>query len=452
MDTKPNPLYLASRQQYYFKVKSPNGGWLTKYIPKSEAASQAEAELYIERYISSNQFKAKVVPTNDEIKKTTIRYTPRTLKSLFFAALKLRLDNKNITHSYFVSVTKSFDLFLPPRRDTGHKSTLPPVYDISDFTIYGELTIPHQRAFINSLLARNLKPSYVKTICTCIRQFYIWAAVEFSDMSKPIPIPFDAHFQQLVMPKTVKRDKAILTEEQFVKLLSHPFVRPNLRLKYTLHLYTGMRAMEVAGLTFGDIKVKAGIPYIDLKYQLHKGGFPGAAIHIPPKHNSSRIIPIHKTLAIAIDYWRNVGFELFLGRKPTDADPLVPNDEGKFFAWETGSVKLGPVFRAAGIPLICPETNERLTLHSLRRSFASLIARQTHDRNAISILLGHTIPGVTSTHYIIEDSLRLHNIIALLPEVNQRSYHNFPGLSKAGIVCNHGDLHDSTKLLATGGK
>lgn len=202
------------------------------------------------------------------------------------------------------------------------------------------------------------------------------------------------------------------------------------RVKYALAIATGMREGELQGLTWADVK-DLPRPHIWVLRQLEKGGalpflwladvrkdhgpkvdlgtIPNAVMS-PPKEESRRPIPLLPLAVEVLRWWRSTGWSQFVGREPTDGDPIFPagyrnrhQPHGQFCSPDAGALLLEDLDRL-GISRVYTSPKNGLkkehTSRTLRHTFASLLSLVGVDDGRVGDLMGHAGSTVTREHYI----------------------------------------------------
>ena len=125
-------------------------------------------------------------------------------------------------------------------------------------------------------------------------------------------------------------------------------------------------------------------------------------IHIAePKRGSKRTIPLHSQAATWLAWWRDEGWESYVGREPTDEDFIFPDSAGNVCRPRDAEM-LRKWAKVAGLPVEFIRqdgTEEAFTMNALRRTFASLLGDLEVDGELLDELLGHTPKSVRARHY-----------------------------------------------------
>jgi integrase len=148
--------------------------------------------------------------------------------------------------------------------------------------------------------------------------------------------------------------------------------------------YAGLRLGEIRALTWADVDLEAGT--LTVRRSLLPDGTPKA----PKTEAGARTIPLLPALRRALIAWK-------LRSPSTDAGALViATAEGR----PVSERNLRRALEAAKDVAEMDETSERLSWHSLRHSFASLLATDLElPATTLARLTGHTDAGFTLRVY-----------------------------------------------------
>jgi integrase len=110
------------------------------------------------------------------------------------------------------------------------------------------------------------------------------------------------------------------------------------RVRYLLGLLQGLRDGEASGLRWGDVGEGDGIPVLAIKRAVsYHGREGGAQVSKVKTETSERTIPVHDLVARELAWWRETGWERWVGRAPKDSDYVLPDLDGG--AWRPKSAQ-----------------------------------------------------------------------------------------------------------------
>lgn len=161
------------------------------------------------------------------------------------------------------------------------------------------------------------------------------------------------------------------------------------RMMFTLLFYTGARKGEAIGLKFRDWQRDAeplGALTIDKQYD-------GAAMKTAVRvGDQARIVPVHPTLAKALEAWWDTGFEQVYCRKPTEDDFIVPSSRDS--SRHSSEYGIYEAFQCA----LRRNGIANLTLHATRNTFISL-SRRAGARTDVLERVTHNARGAVIDIY-----------------------------------------------------
>lgn len=215
-----------------------------------------------------------------------------------------------------------------------------------------------------------------------------------------------------------------LEKEQVRQLLNCKLVGPERSIRYMLAISAGLRDAELSGLQWKDLDLNGSTPQVKVERQLRR--YPGIKstsgevgdLFKPPKKGSYRTISLHPKALEALIVWKESGWKVWTGRKPTETDAVFPNQAGQhyrpnsaiFFRKDLKKAKLSQWFEGVDGRMI------PFDFHATRRSFASLLEIEVGlERAKISALLGHKSGGVTAKHYLTRNKATCAEAIKKLP-------------------------------------
>jgi integrase len=172
-----------------------------------------------------------------------------------------------------------------------------------------------------------------------------------------------------------------------------------------------MRDAEIQALTWGDvhgaIKVERQLEKIgvappieyetEMKGRKDRDGIlktPRAVVS-PPKKKSKRLIPMHPLLQAVLAWWKAKGWPAYVGRSPTDSDPVFPSPAGAY-CFPDSSVGVRADLERLG------QDSAELTFHALRRTGSTLLEEAGVSRDFVGILLGHGAKSTAGKHYLAQ--------------------------------------------------
>jgi integrase/recombinase XerC len=232
----------------------------------------------------------------------------------------------------------------------------------------------HIRDYIATLMDGKVGANSIVRKLSTLRSFYKYLCREQVVASSPMRL--------VKAPKASKKLPVFVDEQKMDDLLdsveifndSFPSVRDRLILE--TFFGTGIRLSELIGLQDADVDL----------YQ--------NTIKVLGKGNKQRIIPIPKSLATQLTNYLNL----------KSAQPFN-NKVDCLFVTDTGAkVSAGLVYQTVKKYLSKVSTQEKLSPHVLRHSYATSLLNRGADLNAIKELLGHASLAATQvyTHNSIE--------------------------------------------------
>lgn len=241
----------------------------------------------------------------------------------------------------------------------------------------------HIRSWMVELVEQGITTRSINRKLSCLKTYFKFlrrqGLIDHNPMSK------------IQMPKVGKRLPTVVGEKQMARLFERVefpdgFSGVRDRLLLELLYCTGMRRSECAALTVFDI---------DSERQ---------QIRILGKGNKERIIPIPAHLARLIERYLEIRQQTF----PENHIPqLLLTDKGE-------AVNTNHIYRLVKQYLSLVTTAEKKSPHVLRHSFATHMANNGADLNAIKLLLGHSSLAATQVY--------THNSIETLRKVYQQAH------------------------------
>lgn len=221
---------------------------------------------------------------------------------------------------------------------------------------FKDLRTLHIQSIIDDLHKANKSKSAMEKVRTLCNLLYKYA------MQNDI---VDKNYAEFIeMPKTKKKEKEIFTDLEIKKLEELAATDPWANTILIL-IFTGMRISELLTLNRFNI---------DIDDMVIRGG-------IKTDAGKDRIIPIHSKIQPYIKEW-------YMQNK----DTVIFKDDGKKISPEYYRIYFYyPALEKAGV--------RKLTPHSCRHTFASLMARAQVDPLYIQKLIGHSDYNTTANIY-----------------------------------------------------
>ncbi len=182
------------------------------------------------------------------------------------------------------------------------------------------------------------------------------------------------------------------------------------RALFAVGALAGLRVDEAGGLTVADLRIdEVEVPHLVVRMQLDKDAKSKLVSRDLKTGNSSRQVPLHRVLARILRAWVTTGWERYVGRKPTSADPLFPDSAGFRCSREgKAAARLRRALGRANLPKTYQGAN--ITFHSLRRTFGTLLLEAGVDERLRLRLMGQAA-GSVNAHYTATELRTLHAAI-----------------------------------------
>ena len=187
----------------------------------------------------------------------------------------------------------------------------------------------------------------------------------------------------------------VMTEQEVKRVLaviaSQTHHAPRNRLTFMLSYLSGMRACEIAALTWGDVMDTNGQPKSEIRLTAAK-----------TKGSKARMVVVSERLQKEIArYAGDQSVDMIISSKP-----LLPSQkQNKHFSANTLVQLLGQIYREAGI--------DGASSHSGRRTFITTLAAKGVGARVLQHLAGHSSLQTTQRYIDVNDSM-LHEAVRLL--------------------------------------
>jgi integrase len=181
------------------------------------------------------------------------------------------------------------------------------------------------------------------------------------------------------------RKKAIFTRKEVVAILTDTRIPVDRRVFYAVMFLAGCRFGEISALRWRHYEPEVeplGRLEVAFSYNSTKRKLKGT------KTKKTRLVPVHSTLAIILDWWHDVGWPEMMGRPPGPDDIMIPTKHGTHRHRATGWQQLNGRPARAATPATAtrsaraarprkPGDLERIGLrprrqHDTRRTFITL--------------------------------------------------------------------------------
>lgn len=231
--------------------------------------------------------------------------------------------------------------------------------------------------------------------------------------------------------KRIGDDIVHLLSEQAKALVECDTPPPLRRVRNVLGLCTGLRASEMAALAWEHVKESNEITFVDVARQLVKGGAvwelrdDRTAKFKPPKRSSYRQVPLHPLAVQALRWWKETGWQQWVGRPPRPEDPVFPDHDGRFYNGpharmlreDLVSAGVSPVFTlsSGSAEVDVPQSALLQGFHALRRTFLTMLTDADVQDSHVSALAGHGAKTVTQRNYVARHVDRFHADVLKLP-------------------------------------
>lgn len=234
---------------------------------------------------------------------------------------------------------------------------------------FKELRTAHWQKIINSMNVAGLSRSSMEKVKILVGQLY-QHAMQNDIVNKN-------YAEYITLPKAEKKEKSIFSDFDIKTMFEHADTVPWVDT-ILIMIYTGMRISEMLSITKFNVDLDAG---------LITGG-------VKTEAGKNRIIPIHSKIMPFIRQWYDKNGEALICRE----------DGKKMSAKYYREKKYYPALEQLKLP--------KLTPHSCRHTFASLMARAKVDPLYIQRIIGHTDYAFTANTYTHPDIEELKKAIS----------------------------------------
>ena len=238
----------------------------------------------------------------------------------------------------------------------------------------------HLRSWVVKLMQQNTKASSIHRKVSALKSLHKFLVRTQSAKNRSFP--------KVTLPKKPERLPAFIDERKMSDLTSKITFKDGFEglrdfLMLEIFYTTGIRRSELLNLTWADIQMDA------------------KTIKVVGKGNKMRIIPISQSLLETLMAYKKTAEDEF---SPMSSDCVLLTNKGK---------PLYPkfVYNTVNRYLSIITTADKKSPHILRHSFATHLANNGADLNAIKELLGHANLAATQvyTHNSIEQLKKVYN-------------------------------------------
>ena len=373
------------------KIKNGVVSWITKGKPKTGKLSGAdkvlvESEVWIARFIDENG-ETKKISTKTKNHSAAMRMLVKLEDEVVqIRAGVLKRSELVVSKSISEPITKHLDAFclhkiacgVSDKQVESYKTMLPRMFSESGIETLQDIDAGTLDEWIiysrNDATPKSRSARTINSYFDRLRTFCLWC-VETGRMSKNPTEKIKDQNEEI----DKRKQRRSLTPEEIDRLLVAARTRPRQRngkssaeeveIAYRTILGTGLRSSELASLMVYQIDCDHRI--IDLK-------------PIDTKNKKGGKQPITENLAMVLRSW-------IAGKKPKD----------KVFQHDADSLmsSFRRDCRAAGIELMTPD-GRSIDVHSLRRTFGTMLARAGVPLTTTQKLMRHSSPELTAKLYI----------------------------------------------------
>ncbi|MCL2188088.1 MAG: site-specific integrase [Defluviitaleaceae bacterium] len=257
------------------------------------------------------------------------------------------------------------------------------------------------QAFYNDIL-KTYTPSTVKSTHRLLSSFFIYCVKADIIIKNPL--------NAVVLPKITKLEKVnkALSDDD-VKILLQ-VARDNVKyFPFVFALFTGLRAGEMLALRNSDIDFGAGIIRVERSIKfLSVNGEYVPVISVPKTASGIRSVPILSDIRDLLDA------HIIYEQEKHKRLEIEYGNESILFSSDTCTYRETPNMLTT-FKRLCKRVGiELYTLHSLRHTFCTILAKQGVPLKTASVLMGHSDISVTANIYTSVDDLELRKGIERL--------------------------------------
>ena len=231
-----------------------------------------------------------------------------------------------------------------------------------------DLTPAHVRKWQSELLSKNYSPTYVKTIYNQLSAIFNYAVRYYGLRENPARVAGS-------IGKKKAQEMHFWTLEQFNQFIECVPKFPA-RVGFSVLFWTGLRIGELLALTLEDIDLEAATLMVNKSFQTIDGK---EVVTEPKTPKGNRTVPLPKKLCDMIRQYEAAMYE------PQPDDRLFPFTKHYFHH------QMNQGCKASGV--------ERIRLHDLRHSHASLLINSGAPILLVSERLGHEAVETTLRTY-----------------------------------------------------
>jgi integrase len=191
--------------------------------------------------------------------------------------------------------------------------------------VLAEVRPRHVLQLVRGLRQKGLAPRSVSNIYGAVHKMFADAIIEELITGTPCVLPKTERPRRV--DKNPKwRATAIFTRDEAITLMSSEKLPELHRVLYAFGFLTGAREGELAARTWADYDAETeplGRLSVYSSYTRGNKEVKSTKTEVP------REVPVHPALAAVLARWKLSGWRAALGRKPTPADLIIPNSEGR---------------------------------------------------------------------------------------------------------------------------
>jgi integrase len=394
LQQSPKVFYSKSKKAFVAKQRRPDGSWKNVYVPVSIQDESTANAWFMERTRLDSTGDTTSVP----VLSTSIRGLRERWIDLIERDMKLRGKAKSLVVRDVGSASTTLDLHV-----LSHPIADIPLEKLSLSDATGWVTWLRENA-VHHRTKRPLAPYTLRNVVSLVRRLVTdaegrgWSRLP---QGNPFLHPYVRGLMRGAARVAGKSTVVCLTQDHVERLVGCKALLPIRRTRITLAVTSGLRTGELSGLSWGDVqddRIRCFVQLIDSKPTFAE-----------PKRGSKRWLPLHKFARKALDDWKETGWVEWVGREPTDDDPVFPDQKGNW-SKNCHTSTFTYCLTKAGIPLQ-DEAGNRYTWHCLRRTFATMLSDEGAPLEIVKALLGHGASGVTDSSYISKNLPRFQKWI-----------------------------------------